>query len=429
MKESKDIKTNIDQSKTYVLNQNIDFIRKTLLVCIFLYSMFGILDAILYIEHIKVFFIIRFAIVVPYLIFLYLISFTEFFNKYNQHLLVLLYFLAGSGIILMTYTIGGDNYYTNGLFLVFAIGFYLIRLRLVNSMISFFSVILFFIILELISPSMSAEEVYVNLFFYVTFAVIGIFGGFFNEKYLKSQYKYENKVTLEKKELKWKINQQLVKINQQLEEINTAQVGMIYAVAQLAESRDKLTADHLERVGNLSYQLAAAIPESIYVYNESNKKVILDSIKLSSILHDIGKIAISDEILNKKGKLTPSEYEIMKTHSDIGSETLKSIGVESLKNDFVVMGIEIAKYHHEKWDGTGYPSGLSGRDIPFSARIVAVIDVYDALISTRPYKEKFSKQKSLSIIKEGSGTHFDPTIAEIFVEIASKSSDETLYWK
>lgn len=419
----------IDGTQLHVVNQNISFTRKTILVCMLAYSLFGILDYILYQELFKEFAFIRFAIVVPYLAFLYGLSYTKIFLKIQEILLMILYFLAGSGIVVMVYIIGGDNFYTNGLFLVFGIGFYMIRLRYHNSLISFFVVLIFFITLESATDSMTTKEIVVNSVFFTSFAVIGVFGGFFNDKYLHAQYKFERNSIEEKGKLEERITQQLLKINVQLEEINTAHEETIYSLAKLAESRDKLTSYHLARVGKLSFVLAEKIPEELYFKNNADKQQILTSIQLSSILHDIGKVSISDEILNKPGKLTREEFDIIKTHSNIGAETLKSISKESIENNFVVMGIEIAKYHHEKWDGSGYPTGIKGANIPLSARIVAVIDVYDSLISKRPYKEKYSKEKSLSIMEEGCGTHFDPDIVKIFIEIARNSSDETLFWK
>lgn len=133
-------------------------------------------------------------------------------------------------------------------------------------------------------------------------------------------------------------------------------------------------------------------------------------------LHDIGKISIPDSILQKKGKLTEEEFAIMKSHPVEGTrildETLK--GVES--DEYFQIAHDMALYHHEKYDGTGYPEGLSGESIPLSARIMAVADVYDALRSSRHYKEGFTREKSVAILKENRGTHFDPDITDIFLD-------------
>lgn len=419
----------VDSSQLFVDGQNISFLRKTIIICIFAYSLFGVLDYMLYPEHLDLFYIIRFCIVCPYLIILYCFSYTRLFLKVKELMLILLYFLAGGGIVVMIYIIDGNNYYTNGLFLVFGIGFYLIRMKFFSSIIAFTLVVTFFMMIELYGNRMSVEEVFVNVVFYFSYALIGIFGSFFNTKYVRAQYQFENDAIKKRTTLEMKINKQLQKINLQLAEINIAHEETICSIAKLAESRDKLTGDHVKRVGELCYILADALSEDIYTKNNADKNLMKKYIRLSSILHDVGKISISDSILNKQGRLTEDEFNIMKTHTIIGAETLKSIGEESLKNDFVIQGIDIARYHHERWDGTGYPTGISGRDIPLSARIVAIIDVFDALISERSYKSKFSKAKSLSIIEEGMGSHFDPELVSVFIQVAKNSDDVDLFWK
>jgi putative two-component system response regulator len=188
-------------------------------------------------------------------------------------------------------------------------------------------------------------------------------------------------------------------------------------LAKLAESRDLLTGGHINRVSQLAYLLAKKLPTSIYNENHFVKKEFIESIKLSSSLHDLGKIAISDTILNKPGKLTKEEFEIIKTHTTKGYEMLKEIEKDYNDNMFISLGLQISKSHHEKWDGTGYPEGLKGKKIPLAARIVAVVDVYDALISERPYKPAFSKEKSLKIVEEGIGSHFDPIISKTFIKL------------
>ena len=140
-----------------------------------------------------------------------------------------------------------------------------------------------------------------------------------------------------------------------------------------------------------------------------------EQIQQASPMHDVGKIGIPDMILLKPGKLNDDEFEIMKTHTTIGAKILKGS-----KFDLMKMAYDIALGHQEKWDGSGYPSGLSGEDIPISARIVAIVDVYDALLSKRPYKDKWPVKKIINIINEQSGTHFDPSLVETFNRIVPK---------
>ena len=135
----------------------------------------------------------------------------------------------------------------------------------------------------------------------------------------------------------------------------------------------------------------------------------------ASPLHDIGKVGIPDSILLKPGKLTEEEFAIMKTHARIGYDTLAQVGSQYSGNSFLKLGMEITLGHHEKWNGSGYPQGLSGESIPLSARIMALADVYDALRSKRVYKEAFSHEKSAGIIREGWGSHFDPVLTDLFL--------------
>ena len=202
----------------------------------------------------------------------------------------------------------------------------------------------------------------------------------------------------------------------QQQEISAAQLSTIVALAKLAESRDDDTGLHIDRVGSFSRRLAQA------AQNHSNRNAELDDhyvemIYHASALHDIGKVGIADAILQKPGKLNSDEFDIMKTHPTIGFLTLESIVKSYPNNQMVGMGSDIAKSHHEKWNGTGYPEGLSGEAIPLSARIVAIADVYDALRSKRPYKTPFSHQQAVDIILEGRGVHFDPELIRLFENI------------
>ncbi|HHY52710.1 MAG TPA: HD domain-containing protein, partial [Clostridiales bacterium] len=136
----------------------------------------------------------------------------------------------------------------------------------------------------------------------------------------------------------------------------------------------------------------------------------------ASPLHDIGKGGIPDAILLKPGKPTPEEFEIMKTHVTVGHKTLASVQEQCAVNAFLQTGMEITLCHHEKWDGSGYPNGLKGEAIPLSARIMALADVYDALRSKRVYKDGFSHEESVEIIRRESGRHFDPHLVELFLQ-------------
>lgn len=207
-------------------------------------------------------------------------------------------------------------------------------------------------------------------------------------------------------------------------EISNSQMAMIYALIKLAESRDDDTGAHIERTASFCRLLALKARNiTEYAYELTDDYIL--TIQNASPLHDIGKVGIPDYILLKPGKLTTEEFEIMKTHSMIGYQTLAKIASKFNENMFLSMGKDIALYHHEKWNGGGYPMGLSGNDIPLSARIMTIADVYDALRSKRVYKEAFSHDKSIEILAEGEGKDFDPSLISIFLK--NQGEFEMLY--
>jgi len=191
----------------------------------------------------------------------------------------------------------------------------------------------------------------------------------------------------------------------------------ILALAKLAESRDEYTGDHLERMKKYSAKITEFLLED-NIYSDEISVGFVKEIERFSPMHDIGKVGVSDEILLKRGKLTEQEFEEMKKHTIYGAEVLKAAEkhMKKRENGIFQMGIEIAEYHHERWDGTGYPHRKAGNDIPLSARIVAVADVFDALTSERPYKKAFSFDESLNKILEGKGKHFDPNIVDSLIK-------------
>ncbi|MBI3469219.1 MAG: response regulator [Planctomycetes bacterium] len=193
----------------------------------------------------------------------------------------------------------------------------------------------------------------------------------------------------------------------------------IFALAKLAESRDADTGAHLERMRNYSHVIAQHLC-SIPAFHQEMSREYVQMIYLTSPLHDIGKVGIPDSVLLKPGNLTPDEFEIMERHTLIGAETLDAALREHPGAEFLRIGRDIALTHHERFDGSGYPTGLKGRDIPLCGRIVALADVYDALTTKRLYKEAFSHARARSIILEGDGTHFDPEIVQAFVQTEEK---------
>ncbi|MCP4671934.1 MAG: response regulator [Desulfobacula sp.] len=188
---------------------------------------------------------------------------------------------------------------------------------------------------------------------------------------------------------------------------------VIFSLAKLAESRDPETGSHLERIRFFSKTLAQTLLEAPSAPLELNYRYI-DNIFLTSPLHDIGKVGIPDQILLKPGRLNNNEFDVIKTHTLIGFETLNEALQKSPKAEYLRMSAEIALFHHEKFDGSGYPNALSSDSIPLSARIVALADVYDALTSKRVYKEAMDHGKAYDIILNEKGAHFDPMVVNAF---------------
>jgi putative two-component system response regulator len=222
----------------------------------------------------------------------------------------------------------------------------------------------------------------------------------------------------------WHLQQELEKHNRQLgklvqaqvKKISDTQMAMIFALAKLAESRDDDSGKHLDRVQAFCKKLAEGLARVPRFGRQVDAKFI-ENIYYASPLHDIGKVAIPDRIVLKPGKLTPEEFEVMKTHAALGADKLEAVQRQFPGNALLDMGIAIAKFHHEKWNGGGYPLGLAGEAIPLAARIMAVVDVYETLRAKRCYKDAFSHEQSVGIIVSSSETHFDPEIVKVFLDL------------
>ena len=207
-----------------------------------------------------------------------------------------------------------------------------------------------------------------------------------------------------------------IKVRDKTREVIKLQNAVLATVADLVEFRDKLTGGHVTRT---QLYLKALTEELVREekYMDEIKKWDMDFFLPSAQLHDVGKIAISDLVLNKPGKLTPEEFEIMKTHVEVGVDAIEKIMHNTNEHAFLHHALLIAGTHHEKWDGSGYPMGLKGGNIPLEGRLMAIADVYDALISDRPYKKAFTHEEACKIIEDSAGTHFDPTLVDVFRKI------------
>jgi hypothetical protein len=201
------------------------------------------------------------------------------------------------------------------------------------------------------------------------------------------------------------------------EQVTDLQDALLKTMAEMINSRDDITGGHIERTQRLLEILVEGIERSGIYQEESkiwNKKLLLQSCQL----HDVGKVSIEDSILKKKGKLTDEEFEEMKKHTTFGEQLIEKIETETIESDFLNYAKTFAASHHEKWNGTGYPRGLKEHEIPLIGRIMAIADVYDALTSKRPYKNPLTNEEAVKIIVENSGTHFDPLLVELFIQIA-----------
>jgi HD-GYP domain-containing protein (c-di-GMP phosphodiesterase class II) len=181
-------------------------------------------------------------------------------------------------------------------------------------------------------------------------------------------------------------------------------VEAIFAFAKTIELKDHYTGEHVENTVRYATEIAKAL---------SLPAEEIELVKQASMLHDLGKVGVSENILLKKSKLNKKEFDEIKRHPQIGADIIRPI-------QYLRDIIPFIFYHHERWDGHGYPSGIKGEEIPMGARIIALADVYQALTSDRPYRKAYSKKKAIQIIKEGSGTQFDPKIVDIFLKILEK---------
>ena len=222
-------------------------------------------------------------------------------------------------------------------------------------------------------------------------------------------------------------------VDKQTRAVLELQNAIIKIIAELVECRDNITGGHIERTQHY-IRLLVDLLYAHNIYTDELSTWDIDLFVMSSQLHDVGKITVRDEILKKPGKLTYEEFEEMKHHTIYGVDIIRRIEETTTQSEFLVYAAALAGSHHEQWTGTGYPYGLRGEHIPLQGRLMALVDVYDALTNDRPYKKAFTHENAVQIIKDSSGTHFDPYITEVFLlhekdfksaEIASRKTNGT----
>lgn len=213
--------------------------------------------------------------------------------------------------------------------------------------------------------------------------------------------------------------QYLTESRKKSRQIDKLQGGLLMVLADIIESRDKCTGDHIRKTAEYTRIILNKLRE-MGEFSDILTDEYIGNVVRAAPLHDIGKINIPDAVLNKPERLTDEEYEIMKSHATAGYEIIDKAISNLDYTGYLEQARQMAHYHHEKWDGSGYPSHLKGEEIPLSARVMAVADVFDALMSKRSYKEPFTVEQAMDIIKEGSGKHFDPKVVEAFIAAAEE---------
>lgn len=216
-------------------------------------------------------------------------------------------------------------------------------------------------------------------------------------------------------------------LKQRNQKINSMQSGLVYSFADMIESRDGTTGEHVKRTSQTVDYITKYLMAHPECCSYGLKKSDYELITMAAPLHDIGKMKVPDAILSKPGKLTPEEYDIIKTHSDSGAKIIDRTMSNIEDPVYINFAREMALSHHEKWNGEGYPQGLKGEEIPISARIMAVADVFDALCSERSYKKAFTIDEAYDILKENKGTHFEPVLVDVMLNI--RSDLEKIYGK
>ncbi|MGN0806516.1 MAG: HD-GYP domain-containing protein [Candidatus Coproplasma sp.] len=207
--------------------------------------------------------------------------------------------------------------------------------------------------------------------------------------------------------------------NPSLQRLGRFHNDMVMGFSTLIENRDDSTGTHVIRTTAYVRLIAGELQKRGY-YKEQLTKDYISDLVMSAPMHDIGKIAIPDDILKKPGRLTDEEFAVMKTHAERGGEIIRQTFGHTGRKEYSQMAYDVARYHHEKWNGRGYPEGLSGKQIPLSARIMAVADVFDAVSAKRCYRDAMPLEECFKIISDGSGRDFDPTVAQVFLDMKDK---------
>ncbi|MZQ99522.1 MAG: HD domain-containing protein [Acidaminobacter sp.] len=314
-------------------------------------------------------------------------------NSYKKYAYISVTYLSSIFIAYLVFTFGGTKTVFPSFMFIPIVFLSTFHSRNFGALIALFCGILLGPLMPLSTSDMIMQETFNWAVRIVIYVFVAIVVGHYSDKYKNF------------------MNQMIEKEK----EIVESRLATIYSLVKLAEMRDDDTGAHIVRVSKFS-RLIAEKMKSNEKYKEYLSDTNIDDLAKAAPLHDIGKVGIPDYILSKPGKLSDEEFDIMKKHTTIGASTLNEVRKKFPDNNFIILGAKIALTHHEKWDGTGYPNGLVGEEIPLSGRIMAIADVYDALRSKRAYKPPYSHMETIEIIRNDSGKHFDPEIVEVFLK-------------
>lgn len=412
------LKFDLTQEEKYeqsIYPSDMTVLRRTLIICIIIYAAYGLVDTWLYNigelprETWISFLNIRFIAVIPFFIINYIWTFHVSFKYLHESVTTIVYMIAGLGIAAMLAMAPNNFSYYGGMFLIFAVGYFLTHLTYGYVTAASIIIIIFYNFM-LISRGHSLQRGLIYSTFYIGFLIVCIYASYRSEKYRRENYLNTSQLLGDKNILK-------VHLDERLEQLRDANRITIVAMAKLVETKDRQTVNNLEGFGYLSLSFAKAIPEKYFLEEHVDKLFVLETIEFSSVLHDIGKIGIPEHILSKPSALTAAEMEVIKTHASLGSEVLNQVQESVSSNNIINQGIDVCRYHHEKWDGSGYPRGLKGKEIPIVARLVAIVDVYDALTRNRPYRDAVSEMEALEIMSNECQGQFDPYLFDIFLNM------------
>jgi len=244
----------------------------------------------------------------------------------------------------------------------------------------------------------------------------------FSPPLLRKRIEIHLLVVLQKTELKNFNNNLLEMVEAKTKTVVELQNAILFSMTRLVDRRDDITGGHIERTQRYMHILLKTMLESSR-YKSESLSWNLELVVQSTQLHDIGKIAIKDNVLLKPGKLSDEEFDTIKTHTTVGVDVILEIEKNTSEHEFLEYAKIFIATHHEKWDGSGYPKGLKGEEIPLLGRAMAIVDVYDALISDRPYKKGLSHEEAVKIITDSKGKHFDPEIVDLFLSVSDQFNE------